>query len=172
MYVCIYVYMYEHCMSTVCTLILEDTFMKSYIHTYIHPYMGLQYIIFWYVFMNVCMYVCRELKNEVCAKMDIQNIDTDMIIPKQFLKTIQRSGERAVVCMYVCVYVCMYVSIYIDICTIYTACVKYVPYILRVCIHTYIVLCTHVCMISPTLDQELVYVCMYVCMYVLCLVCK
>lgn len=26
------------------------------------------------------------------AKMDIQNIDTDMIIPKQFLKTIKRSG--------------------------------------------------------------------------------
>ncbi len=44
--------------------------------------------------MYVCMYVCdSELKNEVCAKMDIQNIDTDMIIPKQFLKTIQRSGE-------------------------------------------------------------------------------
>lgn len=28
----------------------------------------------------------------VAAKMDIQNIDTDMIIPKQFLKTIKRSG--------------------------------------------------------------------------------
>jgi 3-isopropylmalate dehydratase len=26
------------------------------------------------------------------AKLDIQNIDTDMIIPKQFLKTIKRSG--------------------------------------------------------------------------------
>lgn len=28
----------------------------------------------------------------IAAKMDIQNIDTDMIIPKQFLKTIKRSG--------------------------------------------------------------------------------
>lgn len=28
----------------------------------------------------------------VAAKLDIQNIDTDMIIPKQFLKTIKRSG--------------------------------------------------------------------------------
>jgi len=34
-----------------------------------------------------------ELNGQVCAKMDIQNIDTDMIIPKQFLKTIKRSGE-------------------------------------------------------------------------------
>ncbi|GAX85662.1 hypothetical protein CEUSTIGMA_g13077.t1 [Chlamydomonas eustigma] len=32
----------------------------------------------------------RELG--VAAKLDIQNIDTDMIIPKQFLKTIKRSG--------------------------------------------------------------------------------
>jgi 3-isopropylmalate dehydratase small subunit len=39
-------------------------------------------------------YLCtnRELKSQVCAKLDIQNIDTDMIIPKQFLKTIKRSG--------------------------------------------------------------------------------
>merc|ERR1719171_609555 len=29
------------------------------------------------------------------AKLDIQNIDTDMIIPKQFLKTIKRSGQGA-----------------------------------------------------------------------------
>lgn len=28
----------------------------------------------------------------IAAKLDIQNIDTDMIIPKQFLKTIKRSG--------------------------------------------------------------------------------
>ena len=28
----------------------------------------------------------------VAAPMDIINIDTDMIIPKQFLKTIKRSG--------------------------------------------------------------------------------
>ena len=50
--------------------------------------------IYFFTCMCVCMYVCdSELKNEVCAKMDIQNIDTDMIIPKQFLKTIQRSGE-------------------------------------------------------------------------------
>jgi len=28
----------------------------------------------------------------VAAKLDVQNIDTDMIIPKQFLKTIKRSG--------------------------------------------------------------------------------
>jgi len=28
----------------------------------------------------------------VCAPLDIQNIDTDMIIPKEFLKTIKRSG--------------------------------------------------------------------------------
>ena len=28
----------------------------------------------------------------IVAKLDIQNIDTDMIIPKQFLKTIKRSG--------------------------------------------------------------------------------
>merc|ERR1711953_197830 len=28
----------------------------------------------------------------VAAPMDIQNIDTDMIIPKEFLKTIKRSG--------------------------------------------------------------------------------
>ena len=28
----------------------------------------------------------------VAAPMDILNIDTDMIIPKQFLKTIKRSG--------------------------------------------------------------------------------
>lgn len=28
----------------------------------------------------------------VCASLDIQNIDTDMIIPKEFLKTIKRSG--------------------------------------------------------------------------------
>jgi len=30
--------------------------------------------------------------NGTAAKLDIQNIDTDMIIPKQFLKTIKRSG--------------------------------------------------------------------------------
>jgi 3-isopropylmalate dehydratase len=28
----------------------------------------------------------------VVAPLDIQNIDTDMIIPKEFLKTIKRSG--------------------------------------------------------------------------------
>ena len=28
----------------------------------------------------------------IAAPMDIINIDTDMIIPKQFLKTIKRSG--------------------------------------------------------------------------------
>ncbi|MEK9728665.1 MAG: 3-isopropylmalate dehydratase small subunit, partial [Alphaproteobacteria bacterium] len=28
----------------------------------------------------------------IAAPMDILNIDTDMIIPKQFLKTIKRSG--------------------------------------------------------------------------------
>jgi len=28
----------------------------------------------------------------VAAKLDIQNVDTDMIIPKQFLKTIKRTG--------------------------------------------------------------------------------
>ncbi len=28
----------------------------------------------------------------VAAPLDIQNIDTDMIIPKQYLKTIKRSG--------------------------------------------------------------------------------
>ena len=28
----------------------------------------------------------------IAAKLDIQNIDTDMIIPKQFLKTIKRTG--------------------------------------------------------------------------------
>ena len=33
----------------------------------------------------------RSLKG-VAAKLDIQNIDTDMIIPKQFLKTIKRTG--------------------------------------------------------------------------------
>lgn len=31
----------------------------------------------------------------IAAKLDIQNIDTDMIIPKQFLKTIKRSGLGA-----------------------------------------------------------------------------
>lgn len=35
--------------------------------------------------------VFTQLKG-VAAKLDIQNIDTDMIIPKQFLKTIKRSG--------------------------------------------------------------------------------
>ena len=28
----------------------------------------------------------------IAAPLDILNVDTDMIIPKQFLKTIQRSG--------------------------------------------------------------------------------
>ena len=28
----------------------------------------------------------------IAAPLDIINVDTDMIIPKQFLKTIQRSG--------------------------------------------------------------------------------
>jgi len=28
----------------------------------------------------------------IAAKLDIQNVDTDMIIPKQFLKTIKRTG--------------------------------------------------------------------------------
>ena len=31
----------------------------------------------------------------IAAPMDILNIDTDMIIPKQFLKTIKRSGLGA-----------------------------------------------------------------------------
>lgn len=35
--------------------------------------------------------VFNKLKG-IAAKLDIQNIDTDMIIPKQFLKTIKRSG--------------------------------------------------------------------------------
>ena len=36
---------------------------------------------------------CRNLKNYgVAAPLDILNVDTDMIIPKQFLKTIKRSG--------------------------------------------------------------------------------
>ena len=30
--------------------------------------------------------------NGIAAPLDILNIDTDMIIPKQFLKTIKRSG--------------------------------------------------------------------------------
>ena len=57
------------------------------------------------------MYVCdSELKNEVCAKMDIQNIDTDMISPKQFLKTIQRSGEWTFCTIWSAqVYVCIFV---------------------------------------------------------------
>jgi 3-isopropylmalate dehydratase len=33
-----------------------------------------------------------EVLSGVAAPLDIQNIDTDMIIPKEFLKTIQRSG--------------------------------------------------------------------------------
>lgn len=35
--------------------------------------------------------VFRKIEG-IAAKIDIQNIDTDMIIPKQFLKTIKRSG--------------------------------------------------------------------------------
>ena len=31
----------------------------------------------------------------IAAPLDILNIDTDMIIPKQFLKTIKRSGLGA-----------------------------------------------------------------------------
>ena len=33
-----------------------------------------------------------ETHKGIAAPMDIMNIDTDMIIPKQFLKTIKRTG--------------------------------------------------------------------------------
>ena len=37
-----------------------------------------------------------ETLNGVAAPLNIVNIDTDMIIPKQFLKTIKRTGPRQI----------------------------------------------------------------------------